>query len=133
MGNKKLLNTREAAKSIGISYGSLVKLRYHSNGPSYVRIGVGKGKIYYCECDLDAWIDGKRLNCNLNKFTCSVGSFNSDIIQKILNSPPDYPTSELEVFFKRCYECESFFNCKLSITLGVKVAIGGMGKDKKWA
>jgi excisionase family DNA binding protein len=55
--NHQRLNTREAAKYLGLSEGTLEKLRIVGGGPEYFK---PNRRVVYDRDALDAWLSGKR-------------------------------------------------------------------------
>lgn len=55
---KRYLNSREAAKYLGTTRGSLVNLCRRRDGPPHVRL---KRKILYDKVDLKAWLAMQKL------------------------------------------------------------------------
>lgn len=56
-----LLNTRDAAKYLGISIQSLRTHKLNGTGPAFTPLGPGGGKIRYTENDLEDWLSSRRV------------------------------------------------------------------------
>lgn len=52
-------NTREAAKYSGFEPATLSKWRIRGKGPAFLKMG---GKVFYRKADLDAFINGSRVD-----------------------------------------------------------------------
>ena len=46
------LNTRNAARYLGLAVSTLAMMRCRGTGPSYVK----RGKVFYYKADLDGWL-----------------------------------------------------------------------------
>lgn len=57
---EKLLDTKEAAPSIGHAPGTLENWRTQGVGPRFIKKGKG-GKVLYDPADLRAWNEGNRI------------------------------------------------------------------------
>lgn len=55
----EVLNTREAAKRIGLSKSTLDKLRCSGGGPVYLKLG---RSVVYLEADILEWLGARRRN-----------------------------------------------------------------------
>lgn len=53
------LQPSKAAKHLGISEGTLARMRVSGGGPQYIKLG---GKIFYDTRDLDRWIESNKFN-----------------------------------------------------------------------
>lgn len=53
----EVLNTREAAKRIGLSKSTLDKLRVLGGGPVYLKLG---RSVFYLDRDLQDWLSARR-------------------------------------------------------------------------
>jgi predicted DNA-binding transcriptional regulator AlpA len=51
------MDTREAARHLGICYGTLLNWRVQGSGPSFLRIGRA---VRYSEADLEEWTRTRR-------------------------------------------------------------------------
>ncbi len=129
LGEKKLLDSKEAAEYIGISYSSLVKFRRNGVGPRYARIGFGKGKILYNPADLDAWIYRHLAHSEEEDMNCSEGVIDIALVKRFQEKRDMFREEELETLFKSCYACQKFFTCEVSSKLGLKIATLGLDQD----
>lgn len=59
MPEKDVLTPAEAAAYIGVGARTLQSWRSKGQGPRFVRIGFGQGRIRYLQAELDAWL-GRR-------------------------------------------------------------------------
>ena len=57
--NKKLLNTREAAKYLGLAEQTLHNYRFNRKPPSYIKLS---RRILYELAELDKFIESNRVN-----------------------------------------------------------------------
>jgi predicted DNA-binding transcriptional regulator AlpA len=53
-----VLNTKEAAKYVGLSKSSLDKLRIYGGGPLFIKVGA---RVVYDKVDVDAWLASKKV------------------------------------------------------------------------
>lgn len=53
------LKPPQAAKHLGISEGTLARMRVSGDGPQYLKLG---GSIFYDTRDLDRWIESNKFN-----------------------------------------------------------------------
>lgn len=51
------MNSRDAARYLGLAHATLAKMRCLGGSPVFLRLG---RKIVYCRADLDAWLDARR-------------------------------------------------------------------------
>jgi hypothetical protein len=51
------LNSREAARHLGLAPATLAKMRCLGGSPTFIRLG---RKIVYCRADLDTWLAARR-------------------------------------------------------------------------
>ncbi|MCG5528589.1 MULTISPECIES: helix-turn-helix domain-containing protein [Halorhodospira] len=56
--NDPKLTTANAAPYCGYSERHFIRMRQQGEGPPYLRL---KGKVFYRQSDLDAWLDSKRV------------------------------------------------------------------------
>ena len=55
---RRWLRTHEAARHLGIGFGTLTKLRCYGGGPPYAKLG---HTVVYHPDDLDAWVETQNL------------------------------------------------------------------------
>jgi predicted DNA-binding transcriptional regulator AlpA len=53
-----VLNTKEAAKYIGVSKSYLDKFRIYGGGPLFIKVGA---RVVYDQIDIDAWLASKKI------------------------------------------------------------------------
>ncbi len=53
----QLLNTKQAAKIVGLSHRTMERLRLVGGGPTYVKLGT---RVLYSPADLAAWVQAHR-------------------------------------------------------------------------
>jgi excisionase family DNA binding protein len=53
------MTTKDAAAYVGLSEGTLEKLRLTGEGPTYLKLGRA---VRYVAADLDAWLVARRVN-----------------------------------------------------------------------
>lgn len=68
-----LLNTREAAEYLGLTYKSLVWYRCKSNGGGPHFVKVGSTAVRYRKSDLDAYIQDGQQRPNMRRREAKVG------------------------------------------------------------
>lgn len=59
---RELLTRNEAARYLSLSPMTLRRWAASARGPRYVRSGPIRGKTLYAVADLDAWLEGRKLD-----------------------------------------------------------------------
>jgi len=64
----ELMTTAEVAALVRMSERTLEGMRLRKEGPSYVKLGVGRrAKVVYSRKEVEAWLEANRVQCDSDR------------------------------------------------------------------